>query len=185
MLSLLPEYYIDRLREVYALLHDAWITLKLKRMTFQAQYQLTAHDSQGGWVLSHNIFTICHLRQPTNVIKLQSLLDLCIIFHRYVRKFQIIVAPLFRKLPKREPTHLGTTINDESLTLATMKENILYPCSLALPPNNRKYTIDTGSCDQFVECQLLQQQPKWYNKTIGYWSRSLTTLEQSSGTTYQ
>lgn len=170
-----PQEHIGHVRKVLTLLHDAGVTLQLKKCKF-----FTETINYLGHVIrprrldisSHTTDAIRGLKALTSLTELRSFLGLCNVFRRFVPNFARLAAPLHQRLKKDQPATFGSLNEEELNSMNSLKNALISPPVLALPNNSGHLTLDTDACNVQVGCVLLQQQPDDTTKPIGYWSRS-------------
>lgn len=115
---------------------------------------------------------------PTNQTSLRSFLGPRDFFRRFVPNFARIAAPFNKKFWKDLPKNFGPLNEDECVALALLKNAIVSLSVLTLSRQDVKYTLDAEACDKRIGCVPLQEQEKGFIQPVGYWSRTLTDVEQ-------
>ena len=177
------ESHFDHLKEVLQLLHQAGITLKLKKCQFfQDKVEYLGHIIQPGQlrVNSHTTEGLKHCLPPTNQTELRSFLGMCNVYRRFVPNFARIAAPLSVRTGKNQPSEFQ--LDEAGLeAFNTLREHLLNPPVLALPRYGEDYVLDTDACKYQVGCCLLQRQPDTkLLHPVGYFSRTLTKEEKTT-----
>lgn len=123
------------------------------------------------------------LIDPSTQTELRSISGLCKVYRRFVPNFSRVAAPLHKKLRKDQHTSFPSPSPAEKSAVENLKTLLRNPSILPLARATSQYTVDTDACNSQVACVLLQQQEDGIAKSIGYWSRTLTSAEQKLTTT--
>lgn len=121
------------------------------------------------------------LTAPTNIAEHRSFLWLCNIFCRFVPIFACIEAPHNRKINKGQDTP-HCIISGQTQDYARLQKKLVSPPILALPDIGC-CSLDIDACKFQYRWLFIRKQPDGTVNLLGYWSRSLTTVEQAYETT--
>lgn len=93
--------------------------------------------------------------------------------------FACISTLLHRNLTKGTPRRLDHILGDGTSLFEVLIARFVAPLILSLPRTIGKFTVDTDSWDQQVDCVLLQNQPDVKAQLVKYWSQTLSSPEQN------
>ena len=174
--------HLKHLEEVFRLLRDAGVTLRLSKCSFfQSEVKYLGHVIRPGRlaILQKNVEAISRADIPRTKTQMRSFLGMCNIYRRFIQGFARIAHPLSRKTSKDFPETWENLSVEEMRAFETLKRCLLTAPILALPREGFPYTLDTDASAYQIGCCLLQQQPDGHLHPVGYWSRSLTPAEKN------
>lgn len=186
ILSKSPEEHIVHMRQVLTLLNDAEVTLNLKKgELFTARIDHFGHIINLGHLEAgpYTIGATRGLQVPTNVTKVRSLLDRCIVIRLFVPKVPRIAALCNGKFGKDQIRVYIELSEEELSTFQTLQERFTSPLVLAPPQSQGPYSVDTDTSNRQVGYFVHQNQPGGHDKPIGHWSLLQTEAEHAYCTT--
>lgn len=186
MFSRTPEEHIDEVKLVPSLLHDARVTLKLKKCKFitdTIDYLNHVIRQQRLETASNTTNAIRGLQLPTLLADLRPFFDLCNKFRRFVANFVRLAAALNNRLQKDQPATFGTLNDEEISALDALKNALALLPVLTLPNFTNHRTLDTEACAARVGCVLLQKKFDDTIRPLNYWSRTLYYAQRCYNTT--
>lgn len=102
------EHHLDILKQVFKLLVDNKLELKIDKCTFlQIEYLRYCISEQVVRPTDHGIEAVINFPIPQNVHQVQSFLGLCSYFRKFVEGFSIIAKPLYDLLRKDTKFQFG------------------------------------------------------------------------------
>jgi transposase InsO family protein len=175
------EQHLHDLDRVLTLLHNAGVTLKLRKCQFfrdSVRYLGHIVGFSGLSIDEENTVAVRKAIPPNSRSSLRSFLGLCNVYRRFVKGFSTLAAPLTKLLRKDQPERF--VLNEEQLkAVENLKESILNPPVLALPVSGRPYIVETDASANQLGCVLLQEQQDKSLRPIGFWSRACNKAEQN------
>jgi len=172
--------HVEQLREVFAALHGAGVSLKAKKChLFQEEVEYLVHVVGRGQlqVQNMNIRGLKEASPPRCKKDLRSFLGMCNVYRRFVKDYAQVERPLAAMTSSRRPDRWGT-LSDEALgAFEELKRRLTEEPILALPRRHGAYTLDTDASAGKVGAVLLQEQPDQSTRPVGYWSRFLNAAE--------
>lgn len=126
----------------------AVVTIKLKtchfyNRTIDYSNLVVAHEKL--WAVPRMTKAVETLQNPTNIYEVQSFLDLCNAYRRFVPSFAQLAAPLNKKLKKkREPSRFELDATERKAVDILEGKRITSPV-LALPRGERQYILETDA----------------------------------------
>jgi len=178
--------HVEHLREVFAALRGAGVSLKAKKChLFPEEVEYLGHIVGRGQlrVQGKNIRGLKEATPPRCKKDLRSFLGMCNVNRRLVKDYAQVARPLAAMTSFKRPDRWGT-LSDEALgAFEELKRRLTEAPILALPRRDGDYTLDTDASAGQVGAVLLQQQPDQSTQPVGYWSRSLNAAERNYSTT--
>ena len=173
--------HLKHLEEVFRLLKEAGVTLRLKKCDFfRAEVKYLGHIIRPGrlGILRKNVEAIKKAMPPRMKTQMRSFLGMCKVYRRFIKGYAKITHPLSRKRSKEFPETWDDLLEEEMTAFRKLKRALLTAPILALPREGYPYTLDTDASAYQIGCCLLQEQPDGYLLPVGYWSRSLSPAEK-------
>jgi RNase H-like domain found in reverse transcriptase len=172
--------------EVLTLLGNAGLSLELKKCHFFSKtVDYLGHVIRPGrlGVAEQNTTALKTAPLTRTQTELRSFLGLCDVYRRFVPWFSAIAAPLNALLCKGMSPQLGSLPPAAVAAFTELRDRLLTPQVLALPRTAGRLWLDTDASDRQLGCYLLQDQPDGKPLPLGYWSRTLNSVEQNYSTT--
>jgi len=176
----------ERLREVFAALRGAGISLKAKKCSlFQEEVEYLGHAVGRGQlqVQDKNIRGLTKASPPRCKKDLRSFLGMCNVHWRFVKDYVRVALPLAEMTSSKRPNRWGTLSEEASGAFEELKRRLTEAPILALPRRHEAYTLDTDASAGQVGAVLLQEQPDQSTRPVGYWSRFLNAAERNYSST--
>jgi len=178
--------HVEHLREVFAALRGAGVSLKAKKChLFQEEVGYLGHIVGRGQlqVQDKNIRGLKEASPPRCKKNLRSFLGMCNVYRRFVKDYGQVARPLAAMTNSKRPDRWGT-LSDEALgECEELKRRLTEAPILALPRRHGAYMLDTDASAGQVGAVLLQEHPDQSTRPVGYWSRSLNAAERNYSTT--
>ena len=179
------EDHVEHVREVLNALHEAGVTLKLRKCEFfKKSVRYLGHVISPGKLEIDKARTkaLLEATHPTNQSELRSFLGCCNVYRRFIRDYTKIAAPLYAKLKKGQPIKLEPFDDESCKAFETLISSLTSPPVLALPRADLPYSIDTDASEYQVGVALFQHLPNGDRQPIGFWSRTLQAAEKNYST---
>jgi len=178
--------HVEHLREVFATLRGAGVSLKAKKChLFQEEVEYLGHIVGRGQLQMQdkNIRGLKEASPPRCKKDLRSFLGMCNVYRRFVKDYAPVERPLAAMTSSKRPDRLGT-LSDEALgAFEELMRRLTEARILALPRRHEAYTLDTDASAGQVGAVLLQEQADQSTRPVGYWSHSLNAAERNYSTT--
>lgn len=145
--------------EVVTLLHNAGVTLKLRKCAFfKTTVEYLGHEITPGHlgILEANTRGLRDVTHPETKTQLGSYLGLCNVYRRSAKDIARVSTPLNDLTSKLLPKKLPLPSEYEMQAFKTMKEAILLQPMLSLPRSTGTSVIDVDASDTQIGCTLLQ-----------------------------
>ena len=183
------ESHLKDVDEVLRLLHQAGVTLKLKKCSwFTKKVHYLGHDITPGKLAVAKAPTDSFAKAtfPTNITQLRSFLGAANVYRRFIRNYAHVSKPLTAMLCKDADVDWSSPTDKQLEAFEHLKSRLTTPPILSLPKKGRPFMIDTDASKYQLGAALLQQQdeedPKDW-KPIGFYSKTLNETEQRYSTT--
>ena len=183
------ESHLKDVDEVLRLLHQAGVTLKLKKCSwFTKKVHYLGHDITPGKLAVAKAPTDSFAKAtfPTNITQLRSFLGAANVYRRFIRNYAHVSKPLTAMLCKDADVDWSSPTDKQLEAFEHLKSRLTTPPILSLPKKGRPFMIDTDASKYQLGAALLQQQdeedPKDW-KLIGFYSKTLNETEQRYSTT--
>jgi len=178
--------HVEHLREVFAALRGAGVSIKAKKChLFQEEVEYLGHIVGGGQlqVQDKNVRGLKGASPPRCKKDLRSFLRMCNVYRRFVKDYAQVARPLAAMTSSKGPDRWGTLSDEAMGAFENLKRRLTEAPILALPRRHGGYTLDTDANAGHVGAVLLQEQPDQSTRPVGYWSRSLNEAERNYSTT--
>jgi len=178
--------HVEHLREVFAALRGAGVSLKAKKCHFfQEEVEYLGHIVGRGQfqVQDKNIRKLKEASPPRCKKDLRSFLGMCNVYRRFVKDYAQVARPLAAMTSSKRPDRWGTLSEEALGAFEELKRRLTEAPILALPRRDGSYTLDTDAIAGQVGAVLLQEQPDQSTRPVGDWSRSLNAAERNYSTT--
>ena len=178
--------HVEHLREVFAALRGAGVSLKAKKChLFQEEVEFLGHIVGRGQlqVQDKRIRGLKEASPPRCKKDLRSLLGMCNVYRRFFKDYAQVARPLATMTSSKRPDRWGTLSDEASGAFEELKRRLTEAPILARPRRHGAYTLDTDASAGQVGAVLLQEQPDQFTRPVGYWSRSLDADERNYSTT--
>jgi len=181
-----PGEHVEHLREVFAALSKAGVSLKAKKChLFQEEVEYLGHIVGRGElkVQDKNIRGLREASPPRCKKDLRSFLGMCNVYRRFIKDYARVARPL-SAMTSTKGSDRWTSLSAEALAaFEDLKKRLTEAPILALPRREGAYTVDTDASAGQIGAVLLQEQPDRSTRPVGYWSRSLNAAERNYSTT--
>ena len=178
------ETHLKNVDEVLKLLHDAGVTLKLKKCSwFTKKVHYLGHDITPGKlaVAKAPAESFAKAVFPKNITQLRSFLGAANVYRRFIQNYAHVSKPLSSMLRKDVDIDWSSPTEDQLKAFEDLKSRLTTPPILALPKKGRPFMIDTDASNYQLGAALLQQQDE-KNPTewlpVGFFSKTLNETEQ-------
>jgi len=108
---------------------------------------------------------------------------MCNVYRRFVKKFAKRTKPLKALTRAEVPPDLPKPSDAALAAYEDLRQALLGPPFLVLPKAKDKMIVDIDACANQLGCSLLQEQLDGNTLPVGYWSRRLSSAEQTYSTT--
>jgi len=180
------EKHISHVDNVLQILHQAGVTLKLKKSEFfRKSVDYLGHRLRPGKlaILDSGTEALREAQYPRNQTQLKSYLGSCNVYRRFVKNFAKVAAPLTDLLKKGLPFELEAPTQEQLDSFNRLRDALLNPPILRLPKPGIPYVLDVDASKAQLGCTLLQQQEDGILHPVGYWSRTMTDAQKNYTTT--
>jgi len=175
--------HLEHLREVFAALRGAGVSLRAKKChLFQKEVKYLGHivGRPQLQVQDKNIRGLKEASPPRCKKDLRSFLGMCNVYRRLVKDYAQVARPLAAMTGSKRPRRWGT-LSDEALgTFEEPKRRLTEAPFLALPRRHWAYTLGTDASAWHVGAVLLQEQPDQSTRPVAI---GVAPSAQPSGTT--
>ncbi|KAI9552561.1 Retrovirus-related Pol polyprotein from transposon 412 [Daphnia sinensis] len=178
------ESHLADIREVFSLIKNAGLKLKLKKCQFMKQTV-----NYLGHVISTNgigpdpakVEKLANYKVPTSAEKVRSFLGLAGYYRRFIENFGSIAQPLTAKTHKDALKKTFVWTDNDQKAFEKLRTCLITPPLLAYPNFDLEFLLFTDACDYGIGSVLSQIQDG-VEKPIAYASRQLKPAEQKYAT---
>ena len=175
------ESHLDHVEQILTVLHNAGVSLKLKKCNFFTDtVKYLGHIVRPG-TLEVDLATVTALKQatyPKTQTEMRSFLGLCNVYRRFVPQYSKVSGPLNDLLRKEVPSTLPELTQEQKDAFHKLIQLVTAPPILKLPRSGLPYSIDTDASKSQIGCALFQTHPDGKRHPVGYWSRTLNQAER-------
>jgi len=178
--------HVEHLREVFAALCGAGVSLKAKKCHLcQEKVEYLGHIVGRGQLKVQDkiVRGLKEASLPRCKKDLRSFLGMCNVYRRLFKDYADVARPLAAMTTSKRPDRRGTLSEEALGALEELKRRLTEAPILAPPRRHGAYTLDTDVSAGPVGVVLLQEQPEQATQPAGYWSHSLNAAERNYSTT--
>jgi len=178
--------HVEYLREVFAALSGAGVSLKAKKChLLQEEVEYLGHIVGRGQLqvqdkiirgLKEASFPRCK-KDPRRFLGMSN------VYRRFVKDNAQVARPLAAMTISKRPDRWGTLLDEALGAFEELKRRLTEAPILSLPRRHGAYMLDTDASAGQVSAVLLQEQPDQSTRPVGYCSRSLNAAERNNSTT--
>lgn len=173
--SIFLKRHIGHLQTVLSLFRNADVTPKLKKRRLITK--TVDHPEHDIYIRCHKIASqateaIHGLKEPTNIAKIWSFLELCYESQNFVSSVMRISAPLNAKLQNDQPASFEPLNKNKLMLINSQKDALLGSLFPTLLITTSHTTLDPDACSVQIGCARQQLKPDGKRSTIENWSRS-------------
>ena len=178
------ESHIEDIREVFTLIQNAGLKLKLKKCQFikkSVKYLGHIISRDGIGPDPEKIEKIANYKTPVSADEVRSFLGLAGYYRRFIPNFGTIAQPLTAKTHKDALKNSFIWDDIDQKAFDTLRTCLVTPPVLAYPDFNLEFLLFTDACDYGIGSVLSQIQDG-VEKQIAYASRQLKPSEKKYAT---
>ena len=178
------ESHIEDIREVFTLIQNAGLKLKLKKCQFikkSVKYLGHIISRDGIGPDPEKIEKITNYKTPVSADEVRSFLGLAGYYRRFIPNFGTIAQPLTAKTHKDALKNSFIWEDIDQKAFDTLRTCLVTPPVLAYPDFNLEFLLFTDACDYGIGSVLSQIQDG-VEKPIAYASRQLKPSEKKYAT---
>jgi len=172
--SISLEKHAEHLRKVFQRLREDKLYAKLEKCEFRVtEVDFLGHmiTQEGLKMDDHKVKAIMYWEPPRSVAALRSFLGLASYYHKFIKNFAKIVAPLTNLLKKSAVTYEWEEACDEAFE--TLKGILLKAPMLKLPDFDKDFEIHSDASDFVIGGVPLQE-----GRPVAFESKKLSETEQ-------
>lgn len=168
-----PDERIGHVLQILTLLNEADVKFNLEKCEFFTNG--TAHlgriiRPERLKVSTPTINAVRRFEHPISLTELRSFLEKCNVFQSFALNFAGIATCSMRSYGRVNFRHFTSSSDEDITALETLKAKLIEPKVLALPISQGENTVYSDTCDDQIDCILVEKQPDGPGRPILYCS---------------